>query len=170
MLPRAKAYIASERRLITRPRYSAPVVRSKAVSRNTYEEVCSETTGHAEVSRVEFDSSQISYDELLSVFFSTHVPTTLNRQGADRGTQYRSIIFYASDDQKERATSFVKELENTGGLSSSIVTEIVPLEMFYEAESAHKDFYLKNSSSMYCQIVINPKLAKVREKFAKQLR
>ena len=136
----------------------------------TYREVCSETTGHAEVSKVEFDPSQISYDDLLSVFFATHDPTTLNRQGADHGTRYRSIILYANDNQKEQAVSFVKELEMTGVMTDPIVTEIVPLEMFYEAEPEHKDFYLKNSGSMYCHIVINPKLAKVREKFAKQLR
>ena len=136
----------------------------------TYRQVCSEKTGHAEVSRVQFDPAQITFNDLLSVFFATHDPTTLNRQGADQGTQYRSIILYADDEQKQQAESFVRDLEDSGSLQSPIVTEIVPLEQFYEAEAEHKQFYMQNPNSMYCQVVISPKIAKVREKFTKQLR
>ena len=136
----------------------------------TYRQVCSDSTGHAEVSRVQFDPSQITFYDLLSVFFATHDPTTLNRQGADRGTHYRSIILYADDEQREQAETFVQKLEESGSLGSPIVTEIVPLERFYEAEAEHKQFYKENPDSMYCQIVIRPKVAKVREKFTQQLR
>ena len=136
----------------------------------TYRQVCNGSTGHAEVSRVEFDSAQITFNDLLSVFFATHDPTTLNRQGADQGTHYRSIILYADDEQKQLAESFVGKLESSGSLRNPVVTEIVPLEQFYEAEAEHKQFYMENLDSMYCQIVISPKVAKVREKFPQQLR
>ena len=136
----------------------------------TYRQVCSDSTGHAEVSRVQFDPSQITFHYLLSVFFATHDPTTLNRQGADRGTHYRSIILYTDDEQKQQAETFVQKLEESGSLRSPVVTEIVPLERFYEAEAEHKQFYMENPDSMYCQIVIRPKVAKVREKFTQQLR
>jgi peptide-methionine (S)-S-oxide reductase len=136
----------------------------------TYREVCSESTGHAEVSRVQFDPAQISFKDLLAVFFATHDPTTLNRQGADSGTQYRSVILYGNDDQKEQSEAFIEELGKSGVFGSPVVTEIVPLEIFYEAEAEHKQFYLANPDSMYCQIVIVPKMAKFREKFAQQLR
>lgn len=136
----------------------------------TYRQVCSDSTGHAEVSRVQFDLSQVTFHDLLSVFFATHDPTTLNRQGADRGTHYRSIILYTDDEQKQQAESFVQKLEESGSLGSPVVTEIVPLERFYEAEAEHKQFYMENPDSMYCQIVIRPKVAKVREKFTQQLR
>jgi len=136
----------------------------------TYRQVCSDSTGHAEVSRVQFDPSQITFYDLLSVFFATHDPTTLNRQGADRGTHYRSIILYADDEQKQQAESFVQKLEESGSLRSPVVTEIVPLERFYEAEAEHKQFYTENPDSMYCQIVIRPKVAKVREIFTQQIR
>ena len=136
----------------------------------TYRQVCSDSTGHAEVSRVQFDPSQITFHDLLSVFFATHDPTTLNRQGADRGTHYRSIILYTDDEQRQQAETFVQKLEESGSLGSPIVTEIVPLERFYEAEAEHKQFYMENPDSMYCQIVIRPKVAKVREKFTQQLR
>jgi len=132
--------------------------------------VCSDSTGHAEVSRVQFDPSQVTFHDLLSVFFATHDPTTLNRQGADRGTHYRSIILYADDEQRQQAETFIQKLEESGSLRSPVVTEIVPLERFYEAEAEHKQFYKENPDSMYCQIVIRPKLAKVREKFTQQLR
>ena len=136
----------------------------------TYREVCSEQTGHAEVSKVQFDSAQISFRDLLSVFFATHDPTTLNRQGADSGTQYRSVILYGNNDQKEQSKAFIEELGISGVFSDRVVTEVVPLEIFYEAEPEHKQFYLANPDSMYCQIVIRPKMAKFREKFAPQLR
>ena len=135
----------------------------------TYRQVCSETTGHAEVSRVEFDPELITYKDLLDVFFSTHDPTTLNRQGADQGTQYRSIILYVNDDQKQQAEAFVEKLDESGILGNPVVTEIVPLEVFYEAEPEHRQFYMANPDSMYCQIVIRPKVAKVREKFAQKI-
>ncbi len=136
----------------------------------TYRQVCSETTGHAEVSRVQFDPAQITFNDLLSVFFATHDPTTLNRQGADQGTQYRSIILCADDEQKRQAEAYLEELEKSSSLNGPVVTEIVPLKQFYEAEPEHKQFYMENSDSMYCQIVINPKLAKLRDKFAGSLR
>ena len=135
----------------------------------TYRQVCSEVTGHAEVSRVEFDPDQITYEDLLDVFFSTHDPTTLNRQGADQGTQYRSIILYVNDEQKQQAEDFIENLDESGTLGNPVVTEIAPLEVFYEAEPEHKQFYLENMDSMYCQIVIRPKVAKVREKFAQKI-
>lgn len=136
----------------------------------TYRQVCSGSTGHAEVSEVQFDPAQIAFDDLLTVFFATHDPTTLNRQGADHGTHYRSIILYTNDEQKQQAESFVQKLEASGGLGSPVVTEIVPLVRFYEAEAEHKQFYMENPNSMYCQYVITPKIAKVRENFTKQLR
>ena len=136
----------------------------------TYRQVCSDSTGHAEVSRVQFDLSQVTFHDLLSVFFATHDPTTLNRQGADRGTHYRSIILYTDDEQRQQAETFVQKLEESGSLGSPVVTEIVPLERFYEAEAEHKQFYMENPDSMYCQIVIRPKVAMVREKFTQQLR
>ena len=136
----------------------------------TYRQVCSDSTGHAEVSRVQFDPSQVTFHDLLSVFFATHDPTTLNRQGADRGTHYRSIILYTDDEQRQQAETFVQKLEESGSLGSPVVTEIVPLERFYEAEAEHKQFYMENPDSMYCQIVIRPKVAMVREKFTQQLR
>ena len=136
----------------------------------TYRQVCNDSTGHAEVSRVQFDLSQVTFHDLLSVFFATHDPTTLNRQGADRGTHYRSIILYTDDEQRQQAETFVQKLEESGSLGSPVVTEIVPLERFYEAEAEHKQFYMENPDSMYCQIVIRPKVAKVREKFTQQLR
>ena len=122
------------------------------------------------MSRVEFDPAQITFEDLLSVFFATHDPTTLNRQGADQGTHYRSIILYADYEQKQQAKTFVGKLEESGSLRSPVVTEIVPLERFYEAEAEHKQFYMENPDSMYCQIVIRPKVAKVRENFTQQIR
>ena len=118
---------------------------------------------------IEFDPEQITYEDLLDVFFSTHDPTTLNRQGADQGTQYRSIILYVNDDQKQRAEDFVVKLDESRTLGNPVVTEIVPLEVFYEAEPEHRQFYMENPDSMYCQIVIRPKVAKVREKFAQKI-
>lgn len=136
----------------------------------SYREVCSETTGHAEVSRVQFDPARITFKDLLTVFFATHDPTTLNRQGADQGTQYRSIILFVNDDQKQQAEDFVENLDESRTLGNPIVTEIVPLEVFFEAEPEHRQFYLENPDSTYCQIVIRPKVAKVREKFAQKIR
>lgn len=133
-----------------------------AVPNPTYEQVCTGETGHAEVIKIEYNPAQISYSDLLTVFFATHDPTTLNRQGGDIGTQYRSIILYTDDAQKNEAEQFIKKLNESG---PKAVTEIKPLEAFYEAEDYHRQYYLKNSSAPYCQLVINPKLEKLKEKF-----
>ena len=140
------------------------------VDNPNYYQVCDETTGHAEVSKLQFDPNQISYKDLLSVFFATHDPTTLNRQGADQGARYRSIILYANDDQKEQAEGYVIELSASAAPGSPLVTELKQLEKFWDAEAEHKEYYLRNQASMYCQLVISPKVQKVREKFAHQLR
>ena len=136
----------------------------------TYYQVCAEKTGHAEVVQIEFDPSQITFSELLEVFFATHDPTTLNRQGADQGPRYRSVVLYTSDAQKDQTSEFIKELDASGGLNGPVVTEIAPFEKFFEAEAEHMQFYRNNPGSMYCQIVISPKVAKVRQKFANSLR
>lgn len=136
----------------------------------SYEQVCTERTGHAEVVRIQFDPTQITYTDLLTVFFATHDPTTLNRQGADWGTQYRSMILYTDDDQKQQAEAFIRELSESSSQGKPIVTEVMPLGEFYEAEEEHKQFYLKKSSRGYCQIVIDPKVAKVRRQFARLLK
>lgn len=136
----------------------------------TYYQVCGGKTGHAEVVEVQFDPDQITYKELLEVFFATHDPTTLNRQGADKGTHYRSIILYTNETQRDQAEEFIRGLNGSGVLSGPVVTELAKLENFYEAEADHKQFYVNNPDSMYCQIVIGPKVRKVRDKFAEQLR
>ncbi len=136
----------------------------------TYYEVCSGRTGHAEVVSVEFDPAQITFPEVLEVFFASHDPTTLNRQGADVGTQYRSVILYTSEDQKKQAEEFIKGLDESREFRSPVVTELAPFQVFYPAEKEHYRFYENNPGSMYCQIVINPKMAKVRQKFAGKLR
>lgn len=145
----------------------------------TYEEVSSERTGHAEVIKIEYDPTRISYHDLLTVFFATHDPTQLNAQGNDVGTQYRSIILYTSEKQKEEAETFIHELEITSsegpsassGRGGHIVTEIKPLEKFYEAEDYHHNYYEKNKDkNPYCQVIINPKLERVQKKFAALLK
>lgn len=136
----------------------------------TYHQVCSDDTGHAEVIEIQFDPNQITYKRLLEVFFATHDPTTLNRQGTDRGTHYRSIILYTEDDQKEQAEVYIRELDSSGSKGGPIVTEIVELENFYEADADHKQFYINNPDAMYCQIVIRPKVEKVRGEFAEYIR
>lgn len=133
----------------------------------TYEEVCTGTTGHAEVTRIEFEPEKISFKDLLTVFFATHDPTTLNRQGADIGTQYRSIILYSSETQKTEAERFIQELKSSG---VAALTELKPLEKFYEAEKTHQNYYARNPQKPYCQLVISPKLEKVREKFKELLK
>ena len=135
----------------------------------TYRQVCGGETGHAEVIEIQFDPGQITYNELLEVFFATHDPTTLNRQGADKGTHYRSIILYTNENQRDQAEAFIKGLDGSGLLSGPVATELAQLENFYEAEAEHQRFYLENSGSMYCQIVINPKVRKVRDEFAEHL-
>lgn len=136
----------------------------------TYEEVCSGLTGHAEVIKIEFDPSKILFKNLLAVFFATHDPTTLNRQGADSGTQYRSAIFYSSEEQKNETEKLIKSLNDSSKKGVAIVTELKPLEKFWEAENYHKDYYERNPQNPYCQIVINPKLKKAEKMFAKLLK
>ncbi|MHB1118034.1 MAG: peptide-methionine (S)-S-oxide reductase MsrA [Minisyncoccota bacterium] len=133
----------------------------------TYEDVSSGMTGHAEVVKVAYDEEQVSYNDLLTVFFATHDPTTLNRQGADVGTQYRSAIFYASDEQKSEAEAFIKKLNESG---EKVVTEVRPLEVFYDAEDYHQKYYERNTSAPYCQIVINPKLEKLEKRFTELIK
>lgn len=125
----------------------------------TYKEVCSGSTGHAEVVKVRFDPSAISYEEILDLFFKAHDPTTLNRQGADVGSQYRSIILYESEDQRRKAEEAVKRAQKT--YSDPVVTEIEPLTEFYEAEEYHQDYYAENPNAPYCRLVIDPKMTKL---------
>jgi peptide-methionine (S)-S-oxide reductase len=133
----------------------------------TYRAVCGGTTGHAEVVRVVFDPKVISYREILEAFFAIHDPTTLNRQGADAGTQSRSVILYLDEEQKQIAEEMIRELGSSGRWTDRIVTEIGPLRDFYPAESDHWDYYLRNPMQPYCQIVISPKLAKARKDLAR---
>ena len=135
----------------------------------TYKEVCTGTTGHAEVARIIYDPSKISYNDLLEVFWTTHDPTTLNRQGNDVGTQYRSAIFFKDDKQKESAEDSKKNVA-TQIWSNPIVTEITPLKTFYTAEDYHHNYYNSNKNAPYCQFVINPKLEKFRKKFQDKLK
>jgi peptide-methionine (S)-S-oxide reductase len=135
-----------------------------------YRAVCTGTTGHAEVVQVDFDPEEISYRELLEVFFAIHDPTTLNRQGADVGTQYRSAIFYHDEAQKQAAERTIAELEEQKIWDDPIVTEIVPLERFYPAEDYHREYYDRNPEQGYCQVVISPKVSKLRQKFAEKLK
>ncbi len=128
----------------------------------TYEQVCTETTGHAEVTEIAFDPAKISYDKLLKVFWQAHDPTTLNRQGADEGTSYRSIILYRNADQQRIAEA--SKVEAQKDYHNPIVTEIVPLKKFYKAEDYHQEYYDNNSSQGYCQVVITPKLEKLVDK------
>ncbi len=135
------------------------------VENPTYEQVSGGNTGHAEAIKFTFDPEQISYRDLLEVFFATHDPTTLNRQGNDVGPQYRSAIFYANDEQKQLAENIVKELQEAKAYLNPIVTTIEPLGEFYEAEDYHKNYFERNQGQPYCQVVIAPKLKKFKEKF-----
>jgi peptide-methionine (S)-S-oxide reductase len=132
-----------------------------------YEQVCTGRTGHAESIRLEFDPEQISYNDLLAVFFATHDPTSLNRQGADVGTEYRSAIFYTTAEQKRSAEAYISELNDQ--LPRKVVTEVVPLTDFYEAEDYHQQYYDNNAFAPYCQFVIEPKLRKLYKNFAEML-
>jgi peptide-methionine (S)-S-oxide reductase len=136
------------------------------VANPTYEQVCSGTTGHAEAVQVTFDPDVISYETLLDVFFRLHDPTTLNRQGADVGTQYRSAVFYHDDVQRETAERVKRELDASGAFRDPIVTEIMPFTQFYPAEGYHQDFYENNQSYPYCRVVIDPKVQKLYKDFA----
>ena len=135
----------------------------------TYEEVCSGRTGHAEAIRIEFDPAKVSYRDLLTVLFATHDPTTLNRQGHDVGTQYRSVILYSNPEQEREAKAFIEELNKSGTFASPVVTEVKPLETFYEAEDYHRRYYDRNSQQPYCAVVIDPKLDKLQARFRQLL-
>ena len=134
----------------------------------TYREICSGLTGHAEVVQVTFNTNVISYEDILVIFMTTHDPTTLDKQGADHGTQYRSVIFYHDDTQKEIAEVVLKEISPY--YENHVVTEISPLDVFYEAEKEHQDYYRNNQSQGYCSFVITPKLAKLRKLHADKLK
>ncbi len=136
----------------------------------TYEQVCSKRTGHAEVVQLTFDPAEISYADILRVFFTMHDPTTLNRQGADAGTQYRSIILTHSDAQAETARAVMAEIDASKVWSDPVVTEIVPLTVFYPGEEEHQDYFARNPWSGYCRAVINPKVAKLRKLYADRLK
>lgn len=136
----------------------------------TYQEVCSGTTGHAEVVQLTFDPREVSYDELLEVFWKTHDPTTLNRQGADVGTQYRSVIFYHNDQQKKKAEFYRQELEKEAIYKDPIVTQIVPFTEFFKAEDYHQNYYNQNPEQGYCSFVITPKLEKFEKVFKNRLK
>ena len=136
----------------------------------TYEEVCTGTTGHAEVTQITYDPSVITYDELLEVFWKTHDPTTLNRQGNDAGPQYRSVIFYHNDEQKKLAEKYKAELDKSGAWDKPIVTEISPLTNYFPAENYHQDYYSNNPNQGYCAFVIAPKLEKFRKVFKDKLK
>lgn len=133
-----------------------------------YKQVCSGDTGHAEVVQITFDSSVVSYRDLLEIFFVVHDPTTLNRQGNDMGTQYRSAIFYHSEEQKNTAEAVVRELTDEKVFDSAIVTQIVPAEEFYMAEPYHQEYFRNNPNQPYCSFVVAPKLRKFRSKFAEK--
>lgn len=136
----------------------------------TYDQVCGGLTGHAEVIRIEYDPAQVTFRTLMTVFFATHDPTTVNRQGNDVGTQYRSIILYTTPEQKEEAETFIKEIEESTKEGSHVVTEVKPFEIFYEAENYHKDYFARNPEQSYCNLIISPKVEKVQKEFAELLK
>ncbi len=141
-----------------------------SVPNPTYEQVCNGNTGHAEVVQIVYDPKVISYDDLLKIFWKTHDPTTLNRQGADVGTQYRSIILYHNEKQKEKAEYYKKELDKSGAWDKPIVTQIVPFTKFYRAEDYHQDYFEKNPHQGYCSFVIAPKVEKFEKVFKDKLK
>jgi peptide-methionine (S)-S-oxide reductase len=136
----------------------------------SYEQICSGATGHAEVVQIVFDLSVTPYLEVLQIFFSIHDPTTLNRQGNDVGTQYRSVIFSHSEKQRDIARTIIEELDQSGVFSAPVVTELVPLEHFYPAEDYHQGYFRQNSEQPYCQYVIDPKVAKFRAQYFDKLK
>jgi peptide-methionine (S)-S-oxide reductase len=136
----------------------------------TYRAVCSGTTGHAEVVQVTFDPGVISYKDILEVYFTIHDPTTLNRQGADVGTQYRSVIYYHDDEQRRVAEAVISDLETEGIWKDPIVTEVTPIDEFYIAEDYHQDYFLNNGYQPYCQVIIAPKVAKFRKQHLERLK
>ncbi|MBE9599107.1 peptide-methionine (S)-S-oxide reductase MsrA [Pedobacter sp. MC2016-24] len=140
------------------------------VARPSYEDVCTGTTGHAEVIEVTYDPAVIKYEELLEVFWKSHDPTTLNRQGADVGTQYRSVVFYHNDEQKLLAEKYKKTLNDAKAFNKPIVTEITKASPFYVAENYHQDYFNKNGSEPYCKMVILPKMEKLEKLFKDKLK
>lgn len=136
----------------------------------TYQEVCTGSTGHAEVIQIRFDSEKISFSEILRVFFAVHDPTTLNKQGGDIGTQYRSAIFFHSEEQKQIAERVMKEIDDANIWENPIVTEISPFKKFYAAEDYHQEYFMKNPNQPYCAAVIAPKVAKFRQTFLDKLK
>jgi peptide-methionine (S)-S-oxide reductase len=141
-----------------------------SIKNPSYKEVCTGRTGHAEVIQITYDPAKISYDELLEVFWKTHDPTTLNKQGADEGTQYRSAVFYHNEKQKELAESYKKKLDEAGAFDKPIVTEISPFTVFYKAEDYHQNYYNQNSDQPYCTFVIRPKLDKFEKVFKDKMK
>ncbi len=140
------------------------------VANPSYEQVCTGKTGHAEVVQISFDPGVISYEDLLRIFFTVHDPTTLNRQGNDTGTQYRSIIFYHDENQKRAAEKIIKEISEEKIWDDPIVTELSPFKGFYKAEDYHQEYFANNPSQGYCRIVIAPKVAKFRTRYADRLK
>ena len=141
-----------------------------SVPNPTYEQICNGNTGHAEVIKIDYDAAVIPLETLLTVFFASHDPTTKDRQGNDVGTQYRSIILFQTDEQKSICEKFIKDLNNSSEKGALITTEVKMLDTFYPAEDYHKNYYENNKSQAYCQVVINPKLKKVQEKFAELIK
>ena len=131
----------------------------------SYEDVCTGKTGHAEVIQIEFDPDEISYEKLLDVFFHTHNPTTLNRQGGDKGTQYRSVIFYHDENQKKVAEKYISDLKAKKEFADEIVTDVLPLKNFYESEDYHKNYFEKNQNAPYCEFIIAPKVDSLKKKY-----
>ena len=140
------------------------------VANPTYEEVCNKTTGHAECLNIDYDTTKITFDELLEVFWKSHDPTTMNRQGNDIGPQYRSVIFYHDDEQREKAINYKSELDKSGVFDKPIVTGIEPFTVFYPAENYHQDYYNNNGSQPYCSYVIRPKVEKIQKIFKDKLK
>jgi len=140
------------------------------VKNPSYREVCTGSTGHAEVAQITFDNSKTSVEEILKVFFTVHDPTTLNKQGADVGTQYRSVIFYRNDHQRNIARSIIDDLNNNHVYTSPIVTQLNPFTVFYKAEDYHQDYYNQNKEAPYCRMVIQPKLEKFEKVFKDRLK
>jgi peptide-methionine (S)-S-oxide reductase len=140
------------------------------VKNPTYKEVCSGETGHAEALQIVYDPAKITFDDLLEVFWQTHDPTTLNRQGNDVGTQYRSAVFYHNEEQKSKAEKYKAELTKSGAWENPVVTEIVPAQLFYKAEDYHQNYYNENGSQPYCYFVVRPKVEKFRKVFKDKLK
>ena len=136
----------------------------------TYREVCTGNTGHAEVVQVEYDPEALSYEDILEIFFTVHDPTQLNRQGPDVGSQYRSIVLYHDDEQRQVVENYVAALDEEGGYDDEVVTEVEPLETFYRAEEKHQDYFEKNPADAYCTMHAQPKVEKVRERFREKVK